>query len=368
MHLPLFNKPHHNKIKRILLHVLFWFCFFGVQYYIGQVSFNSLKSTPASYLTPLRVTTCLILVYYPLVYLVIPKLIMKRRWLSGTIALLLLIVFYTVSDAIWEIKILEICTECRDIIKRDQPEYYGYMQRGIINISLSRFISLGILYQLIVLMAVPLGFKLASAYIKQRVTALQLAKENAELEFNLLKAQVNPHFLFNTLNNIYALIGQDRKQESAETVARLSSFMRYSIYKEEKENTIGREIALMKDYIELEKIRLNNTIVNFNYDVDDSSVSFPPLLFIPLIENAFKYCVEETGKTSWILVQLNLKDKKVFCRISNTCNNNTSTVYGGIGLNNVKKRLEQYYPGEYAFDVKHEEEVFTATIQINPVK
>lgn len=359
------NQPRYRKAKRILLHILFWCCFFGVQYYIGQVSFNSLKNTPGSYLNPLRVTICLMLVYYPIVYFVIPRFFMKRKWLKAAAALLLLLIFYAAIDAVWEMMILGNCASCMELIKHSQPDYYNYLQRGLINVISSRIVSLGILYQLILLIAVPLGIKMGSAYLKQRVTALQLAKENAELEFNLLKAQINPHFLFNTLNNIYALIGQDKKQESAETVARLSSFMRYSLYKEEKENTIGREIALMKDYINLEKIRLNNTMVNFNYEVDDASLIFPPLLFIPLIENAFKFCVEETGKTSWILVQLNLKNKIVSFKISNTCKNDTPAVCGGIGLNNVKKRLEQYYPQKHSFEVKNEDNIFTATMNIN---
>lgn len=366
MRLNFFNyQSARGKLQRVLLHILFWSVFFTVQYYIGQVSFNNLKYTPASYLNPLRVTICLMLIYYPLVYYVIPKFFIRKKYLLGVVAILFLIVIYATLDAIWEMMTIANCPTCAKMIKKEQPAYYDYLQRGIENVILSRVISLGIVYQLLLLIAPALGIKMGTIYVRQRLAALQLAKENTELEFNLLKAQVNPHFLFNTLNNIYALIKQDRKEESAEMVARLSNFMRYSLYKEEKENTIDKEIQLLKDYIELEKIRLNNTVVNFNYDIDNAALEFPPLLFIPLIENAFKFCTEETGKNSWILIQMNLNNRKIYCKISNTFNGGMPAVKGGIGLKNVRKRLQQHYNDKYSFDVKSEEPIFTVTIQIN---
>ncbi|WP_153798361.1 sensor histidine kinase [Foetidibacter luteolus] len=353
-----------GKKRRVVLHLLFWLLFFAAQYYIGQVSFNDLKFTQAAYLNPIRVTVCLLLIYYPLVYLVVPRFFLRKKYLAATIASIVLFVVYGCMDAAWELAILEDCSQCMDILQQKQPAYYSYLQRGFENVALSRILSLGILYQLFILLSLPVGLKLALEYFRQRLASLQLEKENKELEFNFLKAQVNPHFLFNTLNNIYALILNDRKDESAETVARLASFMRYSLYQDENGNTIGKEIQLMKDYIELEKIRLNQTIINFNYEVDDPSQPFPSLLLMPVLENAFKFCMEEAGKDSWILIQLNLKQKNLYCRISNTCMPGKVNEPGGIGLLNIQKRLKHYYNGDYTFEAKKEHSSFTVNMHI----
>lgn len=302
--------------------------------------------------------------YYSLIYFIVPQFFARRKYFKGILASLLLIVVYAVVDATWEMSILNECRECMEAVKEKQSAYYDYLQRGSLNVILTRITGLGITYQLLLLMALPVGIKISTAYLRQRVTTLQLAKENVELEFNFLKAQIHPHFLFNTLNNIYALILKNKKEQSAETVARLANFMRYSLYQDEKENTIGKEIQLLKDYIELEKIRLNHTLVNFNYEVDNASMAFPPLLFMPVVENAFKFCVEETGKVSWISIQLNLKNKNLHCKVSNTCKKNMPAK-GGIGLENIQKRLNYYYADNYSFETKSGQHLFTVIININ---
>lgn len=350
-------------IKRVLLHLLFWVSLFLAQVYYGQISFNDLKGTPMAYLTPLRATVCLMLTYYPLAYYILPRYFYKRKYFKAILLLLLLVAGYAALDAAWEMNMLNNCRQCMERLRENQPSYYQYLKRGVLNMFFSRFISLGSLYQLLILLALPVGLKMGLAYFRERITSLQLAKENAELELNFLKAQVNPHFLFNTLNNINGLILSGQKEQSAETVSRLAGFMRYSLYQDEKKNMVSNEITLLKNYIELEKIRLNNTVINFNFDIDDALLFFPPLLFMPVLENAFKFCIERQGEDSWISIQLNIKGGEIFFKISNTYETGTPVTRGGIGLQNIQKRLRHYYGDKYSFEVNREEQIFTVTIQ-----
>ncbi len=352
-----------RNVKRIILHILFWVLLLAAQVYYGQVSFKDLRRTSMGFLNPLKTTICLILVYYPLMYYVVPRFFYRKKYWKGIFAVLLLGTFYTALDAAWEIDILYGCKPCLEILQEKQPSYYAYLQRGMLNLFLSRIVSLGSIYQLFVLLALPVGLKMWSAYFKERITSLQLAKENVELEFNFLKAQVNPHFLFNTLNNIYALILNGQKEQSAETVSRLAGFMRYSLYQDEKLHTIGNEMELLKDYIALEKIRHNQTMINFNYEIDEAGLHFPPLLFMPIVENAFKFCIENKGEDSWILIQLNLKKGFVFFKVVNTFKETASRQTGGIGLRNVQKRLHHYYGDNYSFEAREQQQIFTVTIQ-----
>lgn len=283
----------------------------------------------------------------------------------GVLIVLMLFIGYGFADAAWESSILYNCSNCIEILRTKQPDYYNYFQRGIITIALSRIVSLGLLYQLLLSLALPVGIKYAMAYFRQKVNAFELEKENRELELNFLKAQVNPHFLLNTLNNIYGLILNGSKEKSAETVARLANFMRYSLYRDGDDNTLGNEIQLMEDYIELEEIRLNYVSVSFTYEVDTPFINFPPLLFMPVLENAFKYCNDEAGKVNSIEGNLTLRQKKLFFKISNTCNSTFVNRPGGIGLENTQKRLTHYFNSDYTFDIEKEEGHFTVNISIN---
>lgn len=171
---------------------------------------------------------------------------------------------------------------------------------------------------------------------------MQLAKDNLQLEFNFLKAQVNPHFLFNTLNNIYALVEGDRKEQATSTLARLSSFLRYTLYETGDEKILlNKEVQLIKDYIELEKLRLNETEVAFQYESDRDDYTIPPLLFMPALKNAFKYAVDKPGSRIDVFIKAERETLEV--RIQNNFDTQRIGTTGGIGLQNLQKRVRHYY-------------------------
>jgi len=360
------EKLHRYPPLRVCLHVLFWSIFYGIQFYIGKITLDAFRDTSAAFLTPFRMTFSLVCVYYPLVYYVLPYLFARGKYLPGTLSTILLIVVYTVLDFWCERLLFWLCQECFYILKTSLPEYYNFLQNSFVHIILARILTFGIVYQLIISIAVPLGIKLSLIYINERLQTLKLAKENSQLEFNFLKSQVNPHFLFNTLNNIYGLILQDRKPEAAETVARLAGFLRYTLYDSSIEkNTLNREIQLLNDYITLQKLRLNFTRIDFSYEIDQYDYVISPLLFLPAVENAFKYCNEGTNIDSWILIRLTVSRQHLLFVLSNSyIRELRPTISGGIGLQNLRKRLERDYPAQHRFCIEDQSSVYKVTIEI----
>ncbi|MDB5278245.1 MAG: hypothetical protein JWR61_3200, partial [Ferruginibacter sp.] len=210
---------------------------------------------------------------------------------------------------------------------------------------------------------IPFCIKLLLQLFRNELKTTQLAKDNLQLEFNFLKAQINPHFLFNTLNNIYGLILQGDNKRSAVLVDRLSELLRYILYESDHQTmSIDREIKLLADYTELEKVRLNNTLVSFTFNSDGSINQIAPLLFIPLIDNAFKYSADKPG--SVINICLDIQHGLVLFKIKNTVDIRALNNSGGIGLSNFRKRLDLYYAGKYEYTAGIVEDTYIVNLII----
>lgn len=357
---------------KILLHLALWVFYFLAILYLGSISFNNNKSI-AFVLTPLRYTVGTVLIFYPLMYWIWPNFFMKKKYFAGAALIILLIILYATIDYTFEYLIFSNCPPCMNEIKAEQHGYYELINRGPFNVIILRLITLGIVYQLFVFLAFPVGIKVFFEYLNQRLDTLRLQRENIQLEFNFLKAQVNPHFLFNTLNNIYALILKDKKNESAETVARLSTFMRYTLYESDSHsNNVVKEIDLLKAYISLEQIRLNDIVVNFVTTIDKEDHNLPPLLFMPVVENAFKYCTRNRQNEAYLFIRFDIENSKLAFRISNTydeekrAQSSPRSRGGGIGLDNLRKRLKYYYPENNSnITISDSEGIYMVTVQLN---
>jgi sensor histidine kinase YesM len=175
----------------------------------------------------------------------------------------------------------------------------------------------------------------------------------AEAELSNLRNQLNPHFLLNTLNNIYALIAFD--QEKAQmAVGELSKLLRHVLYLNQQDFVpLCKEVDFMRNYIELMKIRVTDNVkieANINVQPNDST-PVAPLIFISLIENAFKHGISPQGKGE-IKIDLNQADGDITCEIQNTCypKRENDKSGSGIGLEQVSRRLELMYPGRYTWD------------------
>jgi LytS/YehU family sensor histidine kinase len=240
------------------------------------------------------------------------------------------------------------------------------MQGAVPNRLFAKLASMGMVIGLLFSIALPLSIKLGMQAVRQQFRAMQLAKDNLQLEYNFLRSQVNPHFLFNSLNNIYGLILSDEKKKSAELVARLSQFLRYTLYENNNDKMpVEKELQLLKDYIDLESIRMNYTKATLDFDTDHSVFYLPSLLLIPVIENAFKYCAD--NREAYIHILLKIRHKKIFFEARNTVDTDrqSAAAAGGIGLANFHKRLQLYYPRAHQCTVTNTEEEYRVTINID---
>lgn len=200
--------------------------------------------------------------------------------------------------------------------------------------------------------------------LKRDAQKLRIEKQEAEL--NYLKTQTNPHFLFNTLNNIYSL-SRDKSELAPESIMRLSKILRYMLYEAGGQYiAIEQEIKIMNDYIALEKLRYDESLrINFNYDIEDMKQALPPLLLIPLVENAFKHGVSETRNRPFVDIHLSVNKRMLSFHVKNSTDGMAGErVKENIGLSNLRRQLELLYK-EYSLNVQQGDSVFTATLKIN---
>jgi len=194
---------------------------------------------------------------------------------------------------------------------------------------------------------------------------INLKNEQVKTELLHLKSQVNPHFFFNMLNNLYGLVGKDA-EKARELILKLSDMMRYSIYEGQKEEvTLEAELDYLNNYIELHKMRYHKEIkVEFNSAIDEKGIKLMPLLFIILLENAFKHGVEKLRKNAFIKVDLITKPREVYFSVENNFDTSASPNLTGIGLKNLKRRLELVYPKKHQLSFSINQETYKAALTI----
>jgi LytS/YehU family sensor histidine kinase len=201
--------------------------------------------------------------------------------------------------------------------------------------------------------------------LKQAQQLLRIEKQAAEL--NYLRSQTNPHFLFNTLNNIYSL-SRDKSDLAPESILRLSKILRFMLYETSGDFiSVEQELKIINDYLSLEKLRYDESLrVNFNYDIEDMKQALPPLLLIPLVENAFKHGVSETRGHPFVDIHLSVKTRQLTFVVKNSteAGSEERIVKENIGLSNLRRQLELLYT-DYNLSVEHGDSMFTAILHIN---
>ena len=204
-------------------------------------------------------------------------------------------------------------------------------------------------------------------YVRLKQAQQQLRIEKQDAELNYLRSQTNPHFLFNTLNNIYSLT-RDKSDVAPESILRLSKILRFMLYETSgKFIPVEQELKIMSDYIELEKLRYDESLhINFNYDVEDMKQAVPPLLLIPLVENAFKHGASETRGRPYVDIHLSVQNRQLRFVVKNSTDapSGERTVKENIGLSNLRRQLELLYT-DYNLSVEHGDSAFTALLKIN---
>jgi two-component system LytT family sensor kinase len=204
-------------------------------------------------------------------------------------------------------------------------------------------------------------------YRRLRAAAQRWLIEKQQAELNYLKSQTNPHFLFNTLNNIYSL-ARDKSDLAPESILRLSKILRFMLYEAGGAFiAIEQELKIISDYIALEKLRYDESLrVNFSNDIEDMKQALPPLLLIPLVENAFKHGVSETRTHPFVDMYLSVNNRQLLFLVKNSTEElqEKGKLKENIGLSNLRRQLELLYT-DYNLSVQHNDSGFSATLKIN---
>lgn len=203
--------------------------------------------------------------------------------------------------------------------------------------------------------------------IWQVITAFRMKKELKQTELQHLKSQVNPHFFFNTLNLLYGTVDKDKEQAKS-LILKLSELMRYSIYDGQKELvTLEEEVQYLKGYIALQKARFHKNIdITFEVEIAEEGVQVMPLLFIILLENAFKHGAENLRNAAYIRIKLSSRDNKINFSVENNFDREVEVEKGGLGLKNLKRRLTLGYPKRHQFSEDIKNEVYQVRLTLNP--
>lgn len=205
----------------------------------------------------------------------------------------------------------------------------------------------------------------SNQWFRQNREIAILEQEKTERELGLLKQQINPHFFFNTLNNLYAL-SLTRDRSTPEVILQLSELMRYVIYRgKEKTVPLHEEVKYIKDYIQLQRLRLHQELdLCFEKQVEDETQTIPPLLFIILVENAFKHGIEPAEGKSLLHISLKSTEKHLQFSCKNSLEGQ-SQKQAGIGLQNLRRRLELLFPQRHELSIQKSGNTFTAVLNLD---
>ena len=201
-------------------------------------------------------------------------------------------------------------------------------------------------------------------FLNEKVKS-NLENENLIAELAFLKSQINPHFLFNSLNNIYSLAYQ-KSEKTPEAILKLSEIMRYMLYESNEDKVeLSNEIRYLENYIELQKLRFKDNIyIKFEINGDPLGLMITPLVLISFVENAFKHGIA-TDSENPISISLNLSDGKLLFHVSNIKSSMNKDITGGIGLQNVQRRLSLIYKDRYRLQIDDTNDIYNCELYLN---
>ncbi len=334
---------------RVVLHILVWAIILALPLY----SVKRLQFSSDFLLIYYSYTIINGLLFYANYLLLIPKLFFRKRRISYYLSALALVVcFYFVSDVSNNFVIGYLEKKNPEGLERRLP---GPPRGMRLAFPIAGPHVVGYVSSSLFIVFLSLGVKVLERQSKVEKMQEEMEKEKLNAELAFLKNQISPHFFFNTLNNIYSLIGINA-EDSQKAVLKLSKLMRYLLYESEHGDTkLSYEIDFMKNYIDLMKLRMSDKIdltVSFPKKYEDKNI--PPLLFIPFIENAFKHGISHREK-SFIDINMMVSKELITFRCLNslikTKEDTSSVVNSGIGLDNAGKRLNLLFPGRHELKI-----------------
>lgn len=356
----IFSDTRSYRLKR---HATFWACWWAFQSILyAFVSMTSqvpyIKRLPMSAIEALFYLVPHMFLAYMLMYVVVPRLLLKGRYLATVASVLGLFVATAAISATISIVVLN---EVRALV-------FGklYVPPKHIN-QINFFLSLlAGLRGAITIGGLAAAIKLMKYWYVKEQTNLQLQQENTAAQLQLLKAQVHPHFLFNTLNNIYAHT-QATAPQASQMVVGLSDMLRYMLYEcNQPLVPLQKEVKMVTDYVRLEQVRYGNQI-DLNIDLPEATgdLQIAPLLLLPFVENSFKHGASRMLEQPWISLQVTLDGAWLKMKLLNGKPAGTTTEGDcGIGIQNVIKRLQLLYPNRHQLSISNDDEVFIVNLKL----
>ena len=350
---PLIDKLLNN---RILSHVLFWVLTFMLY---SQILFHQNNSFWFGFVNNIVLFPSIIGASYFLIYYQIPKFIYPKKYWHFGLSLVASMYVFTVLARLLTIYIAE------PVLGIDRP--YPNMW-AIVLISIDRLIQ-NYFFTVALGSLTVASIKMIKEHMQAKSQAEQLEKEKSQAELNFLKAQIHPHFLFNTLNNLYTLTLQ-KSDLAPTTVVKLSEMLDYMLYQcNDPEVPVSKELQLLNNYIDLERLRYGERLdFTFNHSIDKPDTPIAPLILLSLVENAFKHGVSGAIKKPTIRIALKVLGAQLDMEVFNTKpQGHQADLAGykeGIGVSNIKRQLELVYAGRYAMDVQEKEDSYQVKLHI----
>lgn len=331
-------------IKYKLHHVLFWLLLFGLWFLLRYEGY--VTPALAFKITFIKIVDLMLMVYTTN-YLLIPFLLYRKRY----VLFVLLFIAMILASSFTKMYIIGQVANDPTIFSG------GNLKARIYDNVIPHFF----------LVIAGAAFKLVFDQLRLQKRIAELAKENAEAELNFLKSQINPHFLFNSLNAVYFLIDKSNP-DARQALHTFSDMLRYQLYEANGEKIpIEKEINYLQDYVHLQQLRKDeNYKVQFNCSPEVKNFSIEPLLLIPFVENAFKHISHKPNEANFVKVDLTRSNGYFEFAVENSREKGiyTTEQHGGIGMNNVKRRLELLYPDTHKLDVRDEADTFKINLKL----
>lgn len=334
-----------NKIIRISIHIFFWFCawFFFFFYYKRYSEVNAY-----TFVASLINLVVAIATVYTFNYYLIPRILLQnklKRFLA--FAFVAIVMFFYIQLLLTLFLVVKLLYAEQRLF----PEMIDVMM---------------LFFNMFFVVFVAIAIKFYKRWSEKDYREQKVQREKVEAELQMLKTQINPHFLFNTLNSIYVLAMKNSDQ-TANVVMKLSDILDYILYKINAPRiSISNEIQIIENYIELEKIRFTDRVnLDFSSSFKSKDIHIPPMLIIPFVENAFKHGVAKSMEKSWIKIRIEETDKMLDVEISNSKSQNPIVSKpGGIGLVNVKKRLDLLFNDSYKLTISEKNNRYDVFLSI----
>lgn len=342
--------------NRVPKHLLFWVLILALNIPKGLIEHSEPLYKLLVHDTSFLISQVLSSYYFA--YLVIPYFLEKKKYLNTFVLVFIGFYFFSALSRVFMVHVSE--TLVREGI---------FEQESIMEILLDwKKLLIHYMPNVFSVTLIFLFVKYLLDYNKEIEKDLRFKKEKSETEIKILKAQLNPHFLFNTLNNIYSL-SVDNSPKTSASIGKLSEILDHVLYRcNDKFVSLSSEVELLENYIELEKLRYDDRLqVSFTSEIEND-IEIPPLILLSLVENAFKHGAGEDSGSPKIDIHISKNQKRFVFNISNTVSKEyQSNNEENIGLTNIKKQLDLIYQEGYSLDIDCSKSIFTVVLKINQI-